>query len=61
MANSNTSRSMRSVGDAGPDLGDQHVEAFGREPAGLAHALEGGGPWILICPVLRSGALAAST
>ena len=30
-------------GDARLDLADQHVEAFGRQPAGLAHAFEGGG------------------
>ncbi len=31
-------------GDAGLDLAHQHVEAFGREPSGLAHAREGSGP-----------------
>ena len=30
-------------GDAGPDFIGQHVEAFGREPAGFAHAFEGRG------------------
>jgi hypothetical protein len=30
-------------GDAGPDLADQHVEAFGREPASLPHPLKGSG------------------
>ena len=30
-------------GDAGRDLGRQHIEAFGRQPPGLAHAVEGGG------------------
>jgi hypothetical protein len=29
--------------DAGADLADQHIQALGREPAGLAHAFEGGG------------------
>ncbi len=31
---------MRSVEHAGLDLGGQHVEAFGDQPAGLAHAFE---------------------
>ena len=43
MAKSNTMRSIFSVGHAGADLVGEHVEAFGHQPAGLAHALEGGG------------------
>ena len=41
MANSNTSRSIWSVDTPGPISGDQHVEAFGHQLAGLAHAGEG--------------------
>ena len=32
---------MRSVGTPGLDLAGKHVEAFGRQPPGLAHAGEG--------------------
>jgi len=48
-------------GDAGLHLVGEHVETFGDQLTGLAHAREGAGPCSLIWPVLRCGARAAST
>src|SRR5262245_49928334 len=61
MANSNTRRSMRSVGTPGATAWVSMSRHLATSCPALRMPAKASGPYSLICPVLRSGALVAST